>query len=316
MDVFKYKESDEPKILNLLKKYKIIPYSEYSTSNELPNIFFKKNIQKNEHDLWLLKDENECLALMNLRHSEWDSEHFGLKIGIIDFIISNSPEDARCLLHSLNNELSKYDLIMATLRTEDPLLSVLQNENFVIMSNSVTYSYDYKNPIPTFSKKNDTKIRPANKNDIKNITDIAIEGFGKLRIGKDHFHADSRLSEKKSDELYTKWVSSLAQNDKIVNFVAEVKNEVAGFSNGVIYDEAEKIQCVIGSWTLGAVSSKFYGRGIYTELFMHILKWFQDKANYFEISTQVENKIVQNVWIKNNLKLVRSECKLHRHFNS
>ena len=315
MKVLRFDESDEKKILNLLKKYKAIPFSEYSSSDELANIFLKNKIQKNKHDLWILEDNNEYQALMNICFSKWDSDHFKLKVGKIDFVISNSSVATKVLLNLLNDELSKYDLIMTTLRTDDPSLTALMDENFMIMSNDVTYSHNYKNTLPSFTKNSDIVIRLAKDDDIKNTAEIAKEAFTEFRMGKDHFHADSRIPKEKSDELYEKWANDLGHDDKIANFIAKIENEIVGFANGEINNDAEEIDCAIGTFPLGAVSSKFSGRGVYSALFRYVLEWFDGKVNYFEISTWKENEIVQKVWAKNNLRLIRSEYKLHRHSN-
>jgi len=306
---------DEKKIYSFLSAYKHKPYSEYIKDNFiLTELFYKKILNLfHSSDCWVVEDDSKYLALVNLRKSEWDSSYFDLEIGKIDHFISLSDKASKFLINSLQ-PLSDYHVVMTKIPTSDQSIVTLQNEGFHVMDTNVTYSFDFiKQHKPEINNPN-ILVRSLRKEDIVEICDFTQEAFSKFRIGSDHFHADTSLPIEKTEELYGIWAENIMKEKEGPVFVAELNNSIAGFCGPfLINEEAKEKKCSIGSITLSAVNPKFHGKGVYTAMGAHSQKWFQDKVDYEEISSHIDNIAVQHSWTKNGFKIVRSLYSLHYH---
>jgi GNAT superfamily N-acetyltransferase len=166
----------------------------------------------------------------------------------------------------------------------------MENVNFRLMDTQIEYERVYDKQQVRDIKDN-CILRPARKEDLDFIKEIASNSFSKTR-----FHADPNLGIEASNRLYEIWLEKSVNQDfadRVI--VAEVDNEPVGFATWKLGNVGH---CQMGRLELTAVSEKARNRGIYTSIVNEGIKWYQDKADGVYTSTQINNIAGQRVWIK------------------
>jgi ribosomal protein S18 acetylase RimI-like enzyme len=178
------------------------------------------------------------------------------------------------------------------------------------MDTLVTYYFDFKNEISEF--KETCKIEPF-KNELPELRNIARASFSKAKVATDHFHADHKLNEKKSDELYEKWIENATNDKDSVVLVAKIDNRTVGFTTGKInYAMNKYSNKKIGSLILSAVDPEYRQAQVYTSLIQAFLRWFSDKVDIVDLGTHVANYSVQRAWSRLGFRIVRSQHTWHK----
>ena len=302
------------KLLTLFSNYQKKPYFEYIHKNDkLTEILFEKVERiKSNSDFFILED-NGYDAFFNLRKSDWDSKHFQMNIGKIDFFISTSSQAAEKILQLSKEKLENFDMIITRIFTSDISSVNLQKNGFLIMDTNVTFSFDFNQKIYEQTPNPNIKIRAFKNDDLEKVVNIAYSAFGEHRVGNDHFHTDPNLPSEKSTEVYSKWIENVIKEGQHSIFVAEIDGNVIGFSYCSIDETGKDLDCSIGHLPLSAVDPQFHRRGVYSSFIWYTQNWLKDKVNYYEISTQLDNYAVQKAWINHGFKIIRSEYTLHYH---
>jgi hypothetical protein len=142
---------------------------------------------------------------------------------------------------------------------------------------------------------------------------IAKTSFSETKVATDHFHADHRLDQAKSDALYEKWIEEAGKDKDSIVLVARINSNIVGFITCKIYNHLNSyLDKKIGGMILSAVSPKYRHYHVYTSMLQSSLKWFSDKVDIVELGTQIANYPVQRTWPKLGTMIVRSQNTWHR----
>lgn len=299
-----------------------LPFLEYGVRRELIVDYVLAELSETLSDggfVLVAKEAEEIVGLVDFKKLEWDSTHFGIESARIDYLLASGD-----YLKSLNTKqklishvLTKcHDRLISHLSTrvnKEDLSSIhaLESKSFRLMDVLVTYSLNLKN-----QKGLETAltypIRSFNQSDLPKLLDIASDCFGQAPVATDRFHADPVLPKKKSDELYTKWLTNLSQDPSNVLLVAEVDGEPAGFNVCTVNKlAAEKFGLRIASMILTAVRSSQRNKLLGVSLLNATISWFRDKVDIIESGGQVSNYPIQRAWSKAGFKPTRSQCTFH-----
>ncbi|MGA3288667.1 MAG: GNAT family N-acetyltransferase [Candidatus Bathyarchaeia archaeon] len=303
---------------NILTANKFLPYAEYGISIDCLINYIVRNIQDSlEKGSFVLvaEEKNNILGLLVGGKSEWDSKHFGIEIAIIRYLFTSGDyyERRQCakeLLASLS-AISKFKLVISRSHTEDiPLVHAIEDSSFQLMDTLVTYYFDFKNKISDF--KESCKIEPL-KDEMPELKRIAKTSFSEASVATDHFHADHRLNEAKSDSLYEQWVEETSKDKDNVVLVAKIDNRPVGFTTGKINNQLNNYSNKkIGSLILSAVSLEYRQAHVYTSMIQTGLRWFSDKVDIVDLGTQIGNYSVQIAWQKLGFRIVSSRYTWHK----
>lgn len=246
--------------------------------------------------------------------SDWDTAHFGLGIGklkIASFEKHVNALNRRKVFKTLKDTAPSHhvDLIISRVPSGDPLtIHSLENNGAVITDVLLTFCVDLNNAcLPTGNRnfeKPGLEFSKANKADEDALTSIAKNVFE-----IDHFHADSRLDQKRCDVLYAKWISNSLNGLADAVFVAKRSNDVLGFVTCKL--NAESSSCTIGSIDLIGVRNGCKGKGIGSFLVFNALNWFSDYTDKVKVGTQAANVPAVHLYKKMGFRLLTSETTLH-----
>lgn len=236
----------------------------------------------------------------HMESCEWDSKHFGIKIGRYT---PNNPKDAGSDIERAKAE--GYEFLMTRVSTARlDIVNQLEYRGFRVKDTLVRYRISLED-INFLERNVGLKIRTAAFDDIDILKGIASKAF-KNYMG--HFRADESLSKEKCDELYIKWAMNAITDKKIADevFIAEDEKGALGFATIKIISDEESEVVLFGT------APEARRRGVSFECIKESINWSKSKKlKYFLLGTQVNNYIVQNVWMKLGAKIFDSYYTLH-----
>jgi ribosomal protein S18 acetylase RimI-like enzyme len=234
--------------------------------------------------------------------SEIDSERFGVRVAraqvegknlsqIIDFCAAEHIKllIARCTTREL--------------RTAQEM----ESRGFLLMDTLVYYSFDLtQRAIPDDAPR--VHIRKFVRDDTAQVETVAAAAF-KGYYG--HYHADSRLDERKCDEGYVAWAVRSCTSKEVASevLVAEIDDKIVGFLTLRLNNASEMEGLLFG------IAPESQRSGVGRALMLSGLELCKEKrAKRMVISTQVTNVAVQRVWCRLGFEPAHSYYTFHKWF--
>lgn len=189
---------------------------------------------------------------------EWDSNHFGISIGNLNF-----DEES-------NIEINQYDTVFAKIETTRfDIIEKLENEKFCL-----------KNILIVFSGENlageiSSNVEILEKNKLQQVLKLCENAFL-----ESHFYKNENFSEEKINKLYQKWVTNKFDLGQQIYIFIE-KDEVLGF----LLEKKDRNEVSID---LIAVKKEKRGQKIGEKLINFFIKKNKDKKMF--VGTQITNK--------------------------
>lgn len=282
----------------------------YRVSDLSPALF--KQIHNINIILYALYDGEQILALGEVVSREWDSQHFGKRIGeLVLYETKGASLDGSLAIHlfeKISREIQQnFDMLFCRVNTDRKnFVKAAETTDFRLMDTQVEYEFiNQKQPVKEIPDS--CILRPAELKDLGYLKEIARNSFFKTR-----FHADAKLGKEASDLLYQIWVEKSVQDnyaDRVV--VAQIDDIPVGFATWNLVKAGD---LAMGRLELTAVSETDRNKGIYTSLVNEGIKFYRDKAISIYSSTQINNIAGQRVWIKLGLTMKNSWYIFHRWF--
>lgn len=184
----------------------------------------------------------------------------------------------------------------------------MEMEGFFLTDTLVYYRRNLLQPIP--SPMSASEIRPMRNGEVFDISRVAGEAFQKYF---DHYHADPNLDQAKCDEVYISWAANSCQNqdDDHELLVAVQDGIICAFSVMRTNNSLET------EGVLQGVAHQARRQKIYTDLIIESMNWSRGKQrSQMIISTQINNIVVQNVWVSFGFEFYSAHYTFHRWFDA
>jgi ribosomal protein S18 acetylase RimI-like enzyme len=249
-------------------------------------------------------------AIVYLRRSQWDTDHFGIAIGKLEGWAVDAFADFETRVQFLEKiKKAAADAAIKLLFARVPLADVCSILAFEKVGGSLT------DVLLTFNcqlskEREKSFISPtvgaATQRDMATVESIAREVFT-----IDHFHADQSLDAKKSSEVFSKWVSNAFASCPESLLVARKREVPVGF----IICKVHKIlpNYDVGVIDLVGVDPQTRGQNVGTALVMHALHWFRPGVKSVYVGTQAANLRALRLYDKCNFRHVFAEATFHLH---
>jgi ribosomal protein S18 acetylase RimI-like enzyme len=243
--------------------------------------------------------------------SDWDTQHFGIKIGKTDFLLFDEfieLNERLKFLKEIYKKLSSLKFKVVFLRhtlSDSRTIIALSKAGWILADVLLTFHRNLESPL-SLEFKGDllVRIREARKDDSNAISSLARRGFS---IG--HFHSDPNLSHALSNELYAKWIISCLGKPLSKVFVAENDEVICGFIACNIKSLMNKV--FYGVIDLIAVDQNKQGVGIGKLLLIETLKWLSSQVSSVYVGTQATNIPAVRLYESVGFKLVEAEATFH-----
>ncbi len=265
-----------------------------------------------------LMDENEICGLIGFRESEWDSEHFGYKVGKIDYFLMdenniNSKNGAIILIESFHHWVNEQNIKVAIIKIDSAFFDVseaLQKNKFIFYE-CITYR-NLRNANLMELKFDSIKFRFADVDDITKIKSIALSNT----FEKSHFFLDNNFETERVNAMYVKWIETALDplsEQRVI--VIEEDNEIAGTFIYSLPNLPEFPNLKFSKFEFLAINKKFRERGLGKKLFeAAILSSVNDGVNVIDSTLVDKNIISQNIHEQYNFNLVSTFYTFHKWF--
>jgi len=187
------------------------------------------------------------------------------------------------------------------------VVHLMEKNGFLLMDTLIYYTFDLmKRNIPT--DPGNVFVRKIRSGEELSVKEAAAQSF-KGYVG--HYHADNRLEQSKSDEIYVDWAYRSAVKevaDEVL--VAEINGQIVGFATLKLNSKEE------GEGVLFGIIPVAQRLGIYRSFIIQGLLWCQQNGcQSMIVSTQIINIAVQKVWTRVGFEPSKFYYTYHKWFN-
>ena len=264
-------------------------------------------------------EDDEIVGVAIFERLKWDTEHFGINIGMINEIIAWEEEYRKELavkeemLRFIENKCVKNKIACVYCRVDiNDFSSIhsLESNGFRLIDVLTTFCFDFRRN-KTFQKLsykkdsllNEITTRPWKEKDLDELANIA----GTSYI-YDRFHSDSMFPKDKSDELHEKWIVNCCNGLTDEVLVAASDDKPLGFITCKVKGSKGVIDMV-------GVAKDMQKRGIGAMLVNAAREWFKNRVDVVEVGTQNRNIPGMKLYINAGFMPVSSKLTFHRWFS-
>lgn len=187
------------------------------------------------------------------------------------------------------------------------IVHLLEKNGFLLMDTLIYFTFDLKKKnIPTDPGNVVVrKIRTGEELLVKEAAALSFKGY----FG--HYHADNRLEQSKSDEIYIDWAYRSAIKEAADEvLVAEINDQIVGFATLKLNSKEE------GEGVLFGIIPAAQRLGIYSSFIIQGLIWCQQNGcQSMIVSTQIINIPVQKVWTRVGFEPAKFYYTFHKWFD-
>lgn len=249
--------------------------------------------------------------LLGYKIPQWDEEHFGFKMAMIDWFIfpdiGNSSNVMEKLLNDcisfLRNNSVKF---VSTHISGDDLLALhlFEDKGFRYYQTTVY-------PVARCTDllfKADSNVRLWQESDLPAIIQIARDN----QFNRGHFYCDGKFDKKDVDSMYEKWIRTSWRNKEPVA-VIENEGKVIGYFAFVMDDSlSQAMKCKYGRMTSLAMDSSARGKGFGSNLFRVVMSLIAEMGGqYIASEYPLKNSASARLHTKNLFYPVHERVLLH-----
>jgi len=304
------KEFDKGQIRRFLMKVN------YKNFNLFPNITQDKLANYLLSDLnkifkvgkiFLLLLNNEVIAVVAIKDSNWDTHHFGYKCASIDYVLISNEVDTNLLSKPMeklfckigdyaNSEKIKF--ISVDIGADENIISsVLQNHNFKYILTWLDGVFQSKDKIPVIYEDHEVGIMKESELDY--FQKIASTCY--FKGGR--FFLDSNFESCAVNQMYAKLIMSSYQNDDIM-LAYRIKGESVGLfiCRKILKFYKYFDMLKVSSNRFFVIDTKYRQNNIGYDLFARTLNHLMDYSDIITTGFEVHNIPSLNLHKKFNFK--------------
>jgi ribosomal protein S18 acetylase RimI-like enzyme len=211
---------------------------------------------------------DRAFGSFELRRLDWDTAHFGQKMGTLSRRAGDVDWRAAALEADLHVALAEaaddgYAHVILRVPTADLRLARAAEESGMRLVDVAVDLVSPNTPSRTVSAATSACIRPARPSDIDSLRSIAEGSFELSRFAADPFFTSEQVAG-----FFRQWVTNLCDGLAMVVLVAEAADEVAGFTSCALQADGS------GRIPLIATSDAYRRQGVGRALVEASLRWF------------------------------------------
>lgn len=236
---------------------------------------------------------------MPIELNELETKRFG--------VVAARLRDANASVDAINAAAAAYGVQLLTSRIAvDQLRRVhaFEADGHRLMDTLVCYGRSLENLNEPLTALEGLSLRLSSPADAVEVGEVAALGF---RGYFGHYHTDPRLSDVAADAAYVEWATSAIAYATTPALIAVIDERIAGFMT-LRLNSAQEVEAV-----LSAIHPAFEGRGVYGQLFSHVMiEGRRLGAERITASTQVNNHTVQRALARRGLVLQSGYYTFHK----
>jgi RimJ/RimL family protein N-acetyltransferase len=308
------------------------PYADYRCyslfKRDFASDYFARSVEQfmndPDHVAFLAVAGGKPVGFVGASRSAWDSNHFGLEMGGIQFLLVSGAESERlrtadALLAAVTEAMRERGIRHLNIKVDTDDLKVVvaaEKQGFFLVDPLVTYvDVASRPPAPRPEKDPALVVTTCRKDQFDQFKPEELEplaSFMRKAYRVDRFHADPRLPAERSHEVYVEWFWNIF-NGEWADGVHVIRKEgrIVGFLGLQFFKEIQDLYGVkIAGRGLSAVLPE--ARGGYSVLVEASNTQCPMPHEFGEFDTPIQNYPVINVWIRQGLYFLRCKYTLHR----
>jgi hypothetical protein len=255
--------------------------------------------------------------------SPWDTKVVGEPVAVIKYFVGTGADDSGVLDQLLDEVLrhaASRGIHLLTGKVQ-PLqfaaIHALERHGFLLMDTLLDYFFDFsRTPFDKISppqRLDGLHVRLANPQDLPELLALTEVAFAK-HFGR--YNSDPKMPAGTGTTVYQEWVRSSFNGAADWILVAEVNNQIAGYSAWKKASALEvKHSFDIVHCTLAAIHPDFFGQGVYTTLTFESMRMAQKFANHLDGPAHVSHFPVGRVKLKLGWKIAGVRHSFHKWLN-
>lgn len=315
------------KLKPLLGKVVQKPYRFLSDDlrNGLDNYWFGEISEalKNGHgEVFVGLNEDKITGVVIYIDLPWETRILQKKMGAIKYFLVDHdfPQKNQLAEYLLDQVLdwaisSDIEFLLCKAYTNDILaIHALETKGFLLMDTLLDYVYDFrKYPLKDISKPflpSDVMLRFARQDDESTLITIAQKAFGE-HFGR--FHADEKILPSQATQIYKEWIKSSIMGYADYVLVAEVRDQIAGFSVWKKPSSLEQNAGIqMGHYSICGIHPDYQGKGLFGILTWEGMNLLNNQALWIEGPTHINNYPVQRGYTKLSWRICDARHSFHK----
>jgi RimJ/RimL family protein N-acetyltransferase len=260
-----------------------------------------------------LNAKGETLGLILFRLSPWDTDHFGYRCGVIDWIVIRENDYAlrtsiaRALLSHFEKWMKEEKIRFASCRTSALDLAVVNSFERVGFDLIESYVYNYF----------DTRSLPDERQPALRLAVPADEDIMRVcsvgAFDTQRFHADPRVAKDKATSLYDNWIRTSFRDPKTRTLVLEENGAPVAFMTYFDSDLTEFFGCKFAMWKMALINPEYRGKGIGTRFFRALVHHHREEGlQIVDSGVSMRNLASINLHNKAGFKIVSTQLTFHK----
>jgi len=260
----------------------------------------------------------ELLGLLLFRLSEWDSEHFGYNVAVIESIISNSMgyeqelEIVDVLIERFLTwcETSKIRFVSIRVPTLDlPVIHSLERWGFNYIESWIFNKFDLSKLRGLI--KPSVRLRLAQQGDLDYMVDYSRDAFSCHR-----FHADAHVTRNQANSLYHKWILTAYKDPNQEILVCDIDSKPVAFMIYYRSDLQQYFGLRFAMWKMALLDPQFRSKGLGSDFFVALMYHHQKEGlNVVDSGLTTRNVASLNLHTKLNFEVITTVVTFHRWFS-
>ena len=259
----------------------------------------------------------ELLGFLLFRLSEWDSEHFGYNVVIIESIITKSLnyeqelEIVDMLIEKFLTWCETSKIRFASTRIPSlnlPVIHGLERWGFHYIENWIFNKFDLSK-LNGFIKQ-PLSLRIARQNDLDCMLDYSRDAFSTQR-----FHADAHITSNQANSLYEKWILTAFNDPNQEILVCDIENKPAALMIYYRSDLQQYFGLRFAMWKMALLDPQNRSKGLGTDFFVALMYHHHEEGlDVVDSGLTIRNIASLNLHIKLNFKVINTLVTFHRWF--
>ena len=257
----------------------------------------------------------QILGLLSFKLSNWDTDHFGYNVAIIDSVITKEfgQQETQKIVNALLDRFHVWgranDVRFVSARVPSlnlPVTHSFERSGFRFIESYVYYKYDLMR-IAEFQEPQ-YKLRFGRPEDRDTMLDYSTDAFATHR-----FHADCQIARHKAESLYKRWIITAFQDSQQHILVLNIEERPVAFMIYHISDLREYFGMRFAAWTMALLGPVNRGRGMGTAFFTALLHYhLQEGLDFVESGVSMRNLASINPHNKVGFKVVSMLVTFHK----
>lgn len=264
--------------------------------------------------------EDRINGLVLYGDSPWDTKVVGEPVAVIKYFVGTGADDSR-VLDQLVDEVQRHaasrGIHLLTCKVQ-PLqfaaIHALERYGFLLMDTLLDFFFDFsRTPFDKISppqRLDGLQVRLANPEDLSDLLALTETAFAK-HFGR--YNSDPKMPAGTGTKVYQEWVRSSFTGAADWILIAEVNDQIAGYSVWKKASALEVKHCFdVARCTLAGIHPEFFGRGLYTTLTFEGMRIAQRFASHLGGPAHVSHYPVHRAMLKLGWKIAGVRHSFHK----